>query len=98
MSQFAKPTCVRNGQRKPYTKATRKQIDERIQGAALLLFCGLTKSEIHRAFRLWFGIEWRQADRYMALSRTRRDSRSLGSSGGIIKRSRLRNLLQRSEI
>jgi hypothetical protein len=39
--------AIRPGQRKPYAKATRQQIAERTQAAALLLFLGLAKTEIH---------------------------------------------------
>jgi hypothetical protein len=62
---------IRPGQRKPYAKATRPQIEERTQAAALLLFLGLAKTEIHRLFREKFGVEWRQADRYVARARAR---------------------------
>jgi hypothetical protein len=62
---------IRPGQRKPYAKATRQQIEERTQAAALLLFLGLGKTAIHRLFREKFGVEWRQADRYVACARAR---------------------------
>jgi hypothetical protein len=39
----AKQSMIRPGQRKPYRKATRKQIELRIESAALLLFLGLSK-------------------------------------------------------
>jgi hypothetical protein len=60
---------IRKGQRKPYVKATRKQIEQRIEAAALLKFCGLSKCNIHRVFRERYGVEWRQTDRYMARAR-----------------------------
>ena len=60
---------IRPGQRKPYIKATRKQIEQRIGAAAVLSHCGFSKSEIHRVFRGVFGVEWRQTDRYMARAR-----------------------------
>jgi hypothetical protein len=66
-----KQPITRFGQRKPYRKATRGQIEHRIESAALLLFLGLSKSEIHRIFREFYGTEWRQTDRYMALARAR---------------------------
>ncbi len=69
MSEPAKSPCIRVGQRKPYAKATRQQIAERIHGASLLFFCGMNKSKIHRIFRERYGIEWRQTDRYLALAR-----------------------------
>jgi hypothetical protein len=57
---------IRPGQRKPYVKATREQIDERRGYVARLLDAGATKTEIHRAVRQRFNIEWRQCDRYIA--------------------------------
>ena len=57
---------IRPGQRKPYIKATREQIDERIGYVARLLRAGRTKTQIHRAVRARFNIEWRQCDRYIA--------------------------------
>ena len=69
-----KQPVVRPGQRKPYAKATRQQIEERTQAAALLLFLALAKTEIHQLFREKFGVEWRQADRYMARARARSES------------------------
>ncbi len=58
---------IRAGQRKPYVKATREQIDERIGYVARLLRAGRTKTQIHRTVRARFNIEWRQCDRYIAL-------------------------------
>jgi methylphosphotriester-DNA--protein-cysteine methyltransferase len=66
-----KQPIVRPGQKKGYTKATRQQIEHRVESAALLRFCGFEKSEIHRVFRVFYGVEWRQCDRYMALARAR---------------------------
>ncbi len=60
------PPVIRPGQRKPYVKATRLQIDERRGYVARLLDAGATKTEIHRAVRQRFNIEWRQCDRYIA--------------------------------
>jgi len=58
---------IRPGQRKPYVKATRQQIDERIGFVARLLRAGKTKSQIHRTVREKFSVEWRQTDRYIVL-------------------------------
>ena len=58
---------IRPGQCKPYVKATRQQIDERIGYVARLLRAGNTKSQIHCAVREKFNVEWRQCDRYIAL-------------------------------
>jgi len=74
MTEPSKQPIIRRGQRKPYAKATRKQIEGRIEGAGLLCFCGLSKSQIHEVFRARFGVEWRQTDRYMALARTRENA------------------------
>jgi hypothetical protein len=57
---------VRPGQRKPYVKATRQQIDERRGYVARLLRAGKTKTQIHHAVREKFGVEWRQCDRAIA--------------------------------
>jgi hypothetical protein len=66
-----KQPITRPGQRMPFRKATRGQIEHRIESAALLIFLGLSKSEIHQVFREFYVIEWRQCDRYMALARAR---------------------------
>jgi hypothetical protein len=62
---------IRPGQRKPYRKATRKQVDRRVGYIARLLRAGRTKTQIHRAVREKIQIEWRQCDRYMASARAR---------------------------
>jgi hypothetical protein len=62
---------IRPGQKKGYTKATPQQIEHRVESATLLLFLGLSKSEIHQVFREFYRVEWRQCDRYMALARAR---------------------------
>ena len=69
--QIPQHPIIRPGQKKGYTKATRQQIEHRVESAALLLFLGLSKSEIHRVFREFYETEWRQCDRYMALARAR---------------------------
>jgi predicted phage gp36 major capsid-like protein len=58
-----KPPIIRPGQRKPYIKATRQQIDQRRGFVARMLDAGKTKSQIHRAVREKFNVEWRQCDR-----------------------------------
>ncbi len=77
-----KQPITRPGQRKPYIKATRQQIAHRVESAALLRFCGFEKSEIHRVFRAFYGVEWRQTDRYiyMAIARVREARESLPHS------------------
>jgi len=64
---------IRPGQKKGYTKATKAVIAQRIECARLLIHCGYEKSEIHRIFREFYAVEWRQTDRYlhMALAHTR---------------------------
>lgn len=64
-TQPQKGPFIRPGQRKPYVKATRKQIELRIEAAGLLCFCGFTKTQIHSIFRKRYGVEWRQTDRYL---------------------------------
>ena len=77
-----KQPIIRPGQKKGYTKATRQQIEHRVESAALLRFCGFEKSEIHRVFRAFYGVEWRQTDRYiyMAIARVREARESLPRS------------------
>ena len=74
-----KQPIIRPGQKKGYTKATRQQIEHRVESAALLRFCGFEKSEIHRVFRAFYEVEWRQTDRYiyMAIARVREARESL---------------------
>jgi hypothetical protein len=62
---------IRPGQRTPYRKGTRGQVEERTQAAGLLLFLGLSKTAIHRLFREKFNVQWRQCDRYLAGARAR---------------------------
>jgi len=69
MSGTARQPTIRKGQRKPYVRATREQIRERIRKAGQLLDLGMYKSEIHQLFREEYGVVWRQADRYMARAR-----------------------------
>jgi hypothetical protein len=56
---------IRRGQRRPYVKGKREQIDQRRGFVARMLDEGATKTEIHRAVRQQFNIEWRQCDRYL---------------------------------
>lgn len=82
MRDTTKPPIIRPGQKTPYRKATRAQIEQRVESAALLRFCGFEKSEIHRIFRAFYGVEWRQCDRYiyMAIARVREARESLPHS------------------
>ena len=61
-----KTPVIRPGQRKPYVKATRQQINERLGFVARWLRAGRTKFQIHRAVREKYGVEWRQCDRYIS--------------------------------
>lgn len=67
---------IRPGQRKPYRKATRQQIGERISYTVRLLRGGNSKTTIHRAMKAKYNVEWRQCDRYMACAR--RHARACG--------------------
>lgn len=60
-----KAPVIRRGQRRPYVKGTRTQIDQRRGFVARMLDDGATKTEIHRAVRENFNVEWRQCDRYI---------------------------------
>jgi hypothetical protein len=61
-----KQPAIRPGQKTPYVKGTRKQIDERVEFVARMMAARAYKAEIHRAVREKFNIGWRQCDRYMA--------------------------------
>ena len=65
MSEAEKNSIIRPGQRVPYQKGTQAQIDQRRGFVARMLNNGATKTEIHRAVRQRFNIEWRQCDRYI---------------------------------
>jgi hypothetical protein len=73
----AHSAVIRPVQRKPYVKATRQQIDERIGFVARLRRAGKTKMQIHRAVREHFNVEWRQCDRYISWLTRPRASASL---------------------
>ena len=74
MKYTRKQPVIRPGQRKPYAKGTRQQIDERIGYVARLLRAGKTKSQIHCAVREKFNVEWRQCDRYISWLKRVEDS------------------------
>ncbi len=61
-----KPPITRPGQFHAYHKGTQAQIDQRRGFIARMMRAGKTKSQIHRAVREKFGIEWRQCDRAIA--------------------------------
>lgn len=66
-----KQPIIRNGQRKPYTKATRKEVRQRLKAAAVLEDSGWETSSIHWFFQEVFGVESRQIARYIAHARAR---------------------------
>jgi hypothetical protein len=75
-----KSAIIRPGQRKPYVKATKAQIAQRIECARLLLHCGYEKSQIHRVFRGFYQTEWRQTDRYLCMARAHARAHAENSS------------------
>jgi hypothetical protein len=64
-----KQQIIRPGQNKPYTKATRKEVRQRLKAAAALEYWGFEKSDLHWFFQAVFEVESRQADRYIAHAR-----------------------------
>jgi hypothetical protein len=64
MNKIARQPNIRPGH--PYVKGTRQQIDERRGFVARMMKDDATKTEIHRAVREKFGVEWRQTDRYIS--------------------------------
>jgi len=76
MSDPTKPPIVRRGQYRPYTRATRKEIERRLKAAAVLQGWGFEKSDIHWFFQEVFGIESRQTERYIAHARAQHPQRA----------------------
>jgi hypothetical protein len=76
--EIPKRRFIRPGQFHYYRKGTQRQLDERRGFIARMLDAGASKTEIHRAVRNKFNVQWRQCDRYIAwLARTRaKDSQS----------------------
>jgi hypothetical protein len=66
-----KRPVIRPGQSKPYIKATRREIEQRLKAAALFESLEWEKPDIEWFFQEVFGIEWRQTDRYVAHARAR---------------------------
>lgn len=62
---------TRPGQSKPYRKATRREVRQRLNAAAALVYWYSEKSDIHWFFKFVFGVESRQTDRYISLARAR---------------------------
>lgn len=63
---------IRPGQRNPYLKGTKAQIAERIGFCVQLVALGLTKTQIVRAVRNRYGVQYRQIFRYLDLVYTGR--------------------------
>ena len=66
-----KQPTIRPDQSKPYRKATRREVRQRLNAAAALDYWETEKSDIQWFFQHVFKVEWRQADRYLARARAR---------------------------
>ena len=66
MIKTPKRRFIRPGQRVPYRKGSQSEIDQRRGFVARMLDAGATKTQIHRAVRDKFKVQWRQCDRYLA--------------------------------
>ncbi len=66
MIKIPKRRFIRHGQRHYYRKGSQSEIDQRRGYVARMLDAGATKTEIHRAVRDKFNVQWRQCDRYIA--------------------------------
>ena len=64
--KIPKRRFIRPGQRHFYRKGSQSEIDQRRGFVARMLDAGETKTQIHRAVRDKFNIQWRQTDRYIA--------------------------------
>ena len=96
-----KPPVIRRGQKHPYVKGTREQIDQRRGFVARLLASGARKMEIHRAVREKFGILWRQTDRYLEFvngSAAVPDTRLAGARAGTTLNSSLDESMRQLQI
>jgi hypothetical protein len=71
MPKENKQPTIRPGQRKPYTKATRREVQQRLRAVAVFDDCGWETSSIYWFFQEVFGIESRQIARYIAHARAR---------------------------
>jgi hypothetical protein len=63
--KIPKRRYIRRGQRHYYRKGSQSEIDHRRGFVARMLDAGATKTEIHRAVRDKFNVQWRQCDRYI---------------------------------
>jgi hypothetical protein len=77
-----KQPIIRPGQQKPYVKATRREVEQRIKAAAWFdLNIDYEPSLVHHFFQQVFDLEPRQIARYIARARAR-EGRETGFSGG----------------
>jgi hypothetical protein len=77
-----KRSIIRPGQQKPYAKATRREVEQRIKAAAWFdLNCDYEPSLVYDFFREVFDVEPRQIARYLARARVH-EGRETGFSGG----------------
>jgi len=77
-----KRPVIRPGQQKPYAKATRREVEQRIKAAAWFdLNLDYEPSLVYDFFQEVFDIEPRQTARYIARARIR-EGRQAGFSGG----------------
>ena len=65
----ANQPVIRKGQRKPYVKATRKEIEQRLKAAALFDYLDWEPADVDWFFQEVFGVESRQIARYRARAR-----------------------------
>ena len=75
--QTPQQPIVRPGQRKPYVKATRKEVQQRLKAVAVLEDSGWEISSIYWFFQEVFDIESRQIARYIAHARARTAQRAV---------------------
>ena len=66
-----KRSIIRPGQQKPYVKATRKEVEQRLRAVAVLEESGWETSSIYWFFQEVFGVGPRQTARYRAHTRVR---------------------------
>jgi predicted enzyme related to lactoylglutathione lyase len=71
-----KGPTIRPGQRKPYSKATLKEVEQRVKAVAWFEAYVVDKSFILDFFQEVFGVEARQAERYLARARAREGQES----------------------
>jgi hypothetical protein len=77
-----KRSIIRPGQQKPYAKATRREVEQRIKAAAWFdLNSDYEPSFVYHFFQQVFNLEPRQIARYIARARVR-EAHERGFSGG----------------